>query len=109
MEAELTADEQPDGRAGLRRSLYLQVLKWTFTAFNSTRILTYLPMIWTIHANGDSSQHSLLSWLAWVGANASMAAWIYEINGRRIDLAVSMNVGNALMCAATTALICWYR
>ena len=44
-----------------------------------------------------------------LGANASMAAWLYENNGRRLDKAVAVNTGNALMCAATTALICCYR
>jgi len=88
---------------------YLKALDWAFAAFNSTRLITYLPTMWAIHTSADSSQHSLLTWLAWSGANASMAAWLYENNGRRCNKAVAINIGNALMCLATTALVCWYR
>lgn len=92
-----------------RSTLYLKALNWAFTGFNSIRIATYMPTMWALHTSGDSSQHSLLTWLAWVGANASMAAWLYEANDRRLDKVVALNIGNALMCVATTALICWYR
>ena len=101
MTAELVAAPRP--------ALYPKLLNWSFTVFNSTRLITYLPTMWAVHTSGDSSQHSLWTWLAWVGANASMAAWLYENNGRRLDKAVAVNIGNALMCAATTALICCYR
>ena len=92
-----------------RRALYLKLLNWCFAGFNSTRIVTYVPTMWAIHMSGDSSQHSMLTWLAWVGANSSMAAWLYEHNGQRFDKAVAVNVGNALMCLLTCALIAWYR
>lgn len=92
-----------------RSSLYLRLLNWTFVAFNSTRLITYLPTIWAIHISADSSQHSLFTWLAWVGANASMAALLYENNGRRFDKAVAVNLGNAALCLATTLVICVYR
>lgn len=90
-------------------ALYLTSLNWAFTLFNSTRLLTYLPTMWAIHASGDSSQHSLLTWLGWVGANTTMALWLYENNGRRIDKAVAMSFGNALMNLATCVLIGAHR
>jgi hypothetical protein len=89
--------------------MYVTALNWSFALFNSSRLLSYLPTIWAIHANGNSSQHSLVTWLCWLGANASMAAWLYENNRRRFNKAVSINVGNALMCLATLAIIAWYR
>ncbi len=64
-------------------------------AFNSTRVRCYLPTIWAIHASGESSQHSLRTWLAWVGANLSMALWLVEQNGRRLSKAAVVNFGNA--------------
>jgi hypothetical protein len=104
------ADPAPGNAARQPRpALHLRLLTWIFVGFNSTRLLTYLPTIWAIHASGDSSQHSLLTWLAWVGANASMAAWLYENNGRRLDKAIALNLGNALLCLATTLVICAYR
>lgn len=91
------------------RALYLSLLTWTFTLFNSVRVAGYLPTLWAIHASGDSSQHSLWTWLTWVGANATMAAWLYEQNGQRCNRAVVVNIGNASMCLATVLLILAYR
>lgn len=94
---------------GRRRSRYLAVLGWAFAAFNSVRILTYLPTIWAIVETGASEQHSLLTWMSWVGANSTMALWLYENNGGRVDRAIALNAGNALMCAATCVVIVLYR
>ena len=87
------------------RSRYLQLLTWAFTLFNSARLVSYLPTIWAIHASGDSSQHSLWTWGTWLGANLTMAAWLYEKEDRRISRAMLVNVSNAAMCAATITLI----
>ena len=54
--------------------VYLAALTWLFTLFNSVRVLAYLPTLLAIFTSGDSSQHSLLTWVTWVGANATMAA-----------------------------------
>lgn len=96
-------------RSVARRSLYLHVLTWAFTLFNSVRMLAYLPTIWAIHASGDSSQHSLWTWATWVGANATMSAWLYEQNGRRAGRAMLVNAGNALLCGTTFLVIAAYR
>jgi len=91
------------------RAIYLRVLTWAFTLFNSVRVLAYAPTIWAIHASGDSSQHSLWTWITWAGANATMAAWLYEQNGQRLNRAIAVNMGNAAMCLCTVALIIAYR
>jgi hypothetical protein len=85
------------------------LLTWAFTLFNSVRVLSYLPTMWAIHDQADSSQHSLWTWLSWLGANATMAAWLYVHNGQRADRAVMVNVANAAMCGATTLLIALHR
>ena len=90
-------------------STYLAVLTWLFTLFNSVRVLAYLPTLLAIFTSGDSSQHSLLTWITWVGANATMAAWLYEHNGRRLNRAIAVNCCNSLMCLATSVLIVAYR
>lgn len=87
----------------------LRLLPWAFAFFNSVRLLSYLPTLWAIHSQGDASQHSLITWLTWAGANATMAAWLYEKNGLRIDRAVAVNLCNTAMCLATAALIVVYR
>ncbi|WP_418317170.1 hypothetical protein [Piscinibacter sakaiensis] len=81
------------------------MLTWSFTFFSSARILAYLPTIWVIHASGDSSQHSVLTWITWLGSNLTMAAWLYEQGGRRLGRAVLVNLSNATMCALIVALI----
>lgn len=91
------------------RAAYLLGLAWAFTFFSSVRVISYLPTLWAIHTSGDSSQHSLITWLTWLGANATMALWLYENNGHRCDRVVTVNVGNAVMCLATTLLIAWHR
>ena len=96
-------------RASQSEGLYLRLLDWAFTLFNSVRVAAYLPTLWALHVSGDSSQHSLWTWATWVGANATMAAWLYEHNGRTLNRAVVVNVGNALMCLATVILIVAHR
>ena len=91
------------------RSTYLAALTWAFTLFNSLRVVSYLPTMWAIQASGDSSQHSLWTWCTWLGANATMAAWLYEQNGQRLGRAVIVNIGNAMMCAVTVTLILVHR
>lgn len=91
------------------RRTYLQLLGWSFALFNTVRLLAYLPTIWAIHANGDSSQHSLWTWLTWAGANASTALWLYEQDGRRLQRVSMVSACNAGLCLATSLLIVWYR
>jgi len=88
-----------------RRGVYLRLLTWAFTFFNAARLFCYLPTIWAIYVSGDSSQHSLWTWCSWFGANATMAAWLYEQDDRRVTRAMLVNVSNAAMCAATVTLI----
>ena len=93
----------------LQREHYLLVLTWAFTFFSSIRGLSYLPTMWAIWQQGDSSQHSLLTWCTWLGANLTMAGWLHEHNGRRFNAAVTVNLANAAMCALTVALIACFR
>lgn len=87
----------------------MNLLAWSFAVFNSTRVLSYLPTIWAIHASGNSDQHSLLTWLCWLGSNLTMAAWLFEQNGRRVHRAIAVNLLNAMMCLASVGVIVWYR
>lgn len=88
---------------------YLQVLTWAFAFFNSLRILSYLPTMWAISQSGDSSQYSLWTWFAWLGANLTMAGWLHEHNARRFNRVATLSLCNALMCLLTVAFIVWYR
>ncbi len=90
-------------------SLYLQLLTWAFALFSSARLFAYLPTIWAISASGQSNSHSLLTWVTWIGANLTMAAWLYEHNGRRLSKPVVVNLCNGAMCIATAAVILVHR
>lgn len=94
---------------GADREAYLTVLTWAFTFFNSARTAAYLPTVWAILRSGDSSQHSLWTWLTWLGANITMALWLRERNSGRLDRAALVNVANAGMCCVVLAAICWVR
>lgn len=88
---------------------YLWLLGWAFGIFNGVRTLAYLPTVWAIHTSGRSDQHSLFTWITWTGANATMAAWMFEANGRRMNRAIAVSAGNAVMCLATSVVIGWNR
>jgi hypothetical protein len=98
----------PQGKS-IARATYLKTLPLAFALFSSVRVLAYLPTIWAIYQTGDSSQHSIWTWLTWAGANVTMAAWLYEENGQRPNRAIVVSLCNAAMCAATTALIAFHR
>lgn len=89
--------------------IYLNLLTWLFTACSSLRVVTYLPAIGSIAASGDSSQHSLWTWGAWLASNLTMAVWLWEHNGRHANAAVWTNLCNALMCGLTVAVVVAYR
>lgn len=82
---------------------------WAFTTFNCLRIVAYLPTVQAIWITGQSDQHSLLTWLIFLGANSTMARWLYEQNGWRTNRAVVINTVNALMCGVICLLIVWTR
>jgi hypothetical protein len=91
-------------RAPLRQH-YLTALGYLFAFFSTVRVLAYLPTLWAVVQTGDSSQHSLVTWFTWAGANLTMAAWLYEQQGQRWNRAVAVNLVNATMCIATFVVI----
>lgn len=88
---------------------YVAALTWAFTALSCARLFSYLPTMLAIQASGDSHQHSLWTWGTWFGANITMAAWLHEQAGQRSSSAMWVHCANALMCAATMALIVVHR
>ena len=106
---QMTVVERGKTRSRIWRKAYLRGLTIAFTFFSSVRILTYVPTIWAIQISQSSDQYSLLTWVSWVGANGTMAAWVYESNGQKLDPVCLVNIGNALMCLATCIAIVYYR
>lgn len=94
---------------GALRLRYTDLLGWALTLTSSVRMLSYLPTLWAIHASADSSQHSLWTWGTWLVSNLTMAAWLYENNGRRGNAAVLVSGGNSAMCLTTVLAITAYR
>ena len=91
------------------RPLYRRLLDWSTNLSGGVRVLMYVPTIMMLIANADSSQYNLSTWTAWVFANASMTASIYESNGRKMTNLVLVNAGNTLMSMVTMAVIWYYR
>lgn len=87
----------------------LTLLSGAFALFNSLRIVAYLPTLWAIQQSSGADQHSLFTWLTFLGANVTMALWLHEQNGQRVNRAVAVNVFNALMCGAIAVSIAWLR
>ena len=91
------------------RAWYLSALTWAFMLLTGACLIAYLPTVLAIVQTRDSRQHSLWTWLIWVGANLTMAAWLYEHNGQRVDKAIGVSLANAAACGLTTAVILWFR
>ncbi len=91
------------------RAWYLRALTWAFMLLTAARLIAYMPTVLSIIHSRDSQQHSLWTWLIWVGANLTMAAWLYEHNGQRVDKAIGVSLANAAACGFTTLVILWYR
>jgi hypothetical protein len=102
-----TATLAVDAAAPPPRSLSL--LSGAFAIFNGLRIVAYLPTLSAIHSSAHADQHSLFTWLTFLGANVTMALWLHQQNGRRMTRAVAVNAFNALMCGAIAASIGWLR
>jgi hypothetical protein len=111
MAADAMTSAQPETPAatGLPRRLYRVLLDVSFQFFSVLRVLSYLPMLWAIHASGDSSQHSLWTWGIWLMSHLTMAGWLFERNAGRLDRAIGVTLANASMCAASLMLIASYR
>jgi hypothetical protein len=109
IDADTSKVKCPLQKESVARAAYLRTLTLAFALFSSVRVVAYLPTIWAIHQTGDSSQHSIWTWLTWAGANVTMAAWLYEENGQRPSRAIVVSLCNAAMCAVTTALIALHR
>ena len=101
--ATLTADRAPP------RKRHLSLLSGSFALFNSLSIVAYLPTLLAIQSSGHADQHSLFTWLTFLGANLTMALWLLEQAGGRMNRAVAVNAFKALMCGAIAASIAWLR
>lgn len=88
-----------------RRERRLPLLDWAFTLFSAGRTLSYLPTLWAVQAGGDGGPNPLWTWCTWLGANATMAAWQYEVRGPRHNRALWVNLANAVMCGVALGLL----
>lgn len=100
--APATATATRRAEAGALRA---RLLVLAFSLFNWLRVLSYLPAMHAMWQQGDSSQHSLVTWCTWLGANLTMACWCHEQGGRRMNMAVWINLSNTAMCTAMVVLI----
>ncbi|QIL72998.1 hypothetical protein G7048_23190 [Diaphorobacter sp. HDW4B] len=91
------------------RQWYLRCLTWAFMLLTAARLVAYMPTVVSIVQSRNSQQHSLWTWLIWVGANLTMAAWLYEHNGQQMDKAIGVSLANATACAFTAVVILWFR
>ncbi|KNZ33905.1 MAG: hypothetical protein AD742_04080 [Methylibium sp. NZG] len=75
----------------------------SFVVFNAVRVLLYLPQIATCWSDRQGCPSiNLFTWCSWLVANAStgLYMWMFQAD----VLGLCLNLGNALMCAATVAI-----
>lgn len=104
----VTSIDGPTSAPPARRA-YLVLLTWAFAAFGTLRVVAYLPTLWAIVQSGDSSQHSVLTWLLFACSNVTMALWLLEQGSGRVWRAVLVNVCNAAMCVLILLTIVAFR
>lgn len=74
-----------------------------FVLFNTVRILLYVPQLVTCWRDAAGCPTiNLFTWSSWIVANASTGLYMWIFLGDAWGLA--LNLGNALMCAATVAV-----
>lgn len=92
-----------------RASRLRRVLDVAFHVFSVVRLACFVPALLALYISGNADQHSLWTWAGWLGANLTMAAWLFEHNGRRVSPAACASVAAAAMCAAACTMIAAYR
>ena len=80
-----------------------------FALLNSLRIVVPLPTLAAIRASGHVDQHPLVTWLTFIGTNLTMALWLHERNGLRMNRAIATNTFSALMCGDIVTSVGWLR
>ena len=87
---------------------YRVILDHQFVGFNSARVLAYVLTVWVVASSGGSCQHTLWTWLIFLGGNATLfPPW--EQNGRRVKRAIATSAANAVMCTGVARDIAWTR
>jgi hypothetical protein len=79
-----------------------------FTIFNTLRVVSYLPQMYTIARDtGGAAAISYSTWILWTAANGSTAIYSFTNLG---DITLAWTNGlNALCCAAVIALTAFKR
>lgn len=87
-------------------ALYLAFLSIMFVFWNSVRIFTYVPTIRKLlKSEAGARDYSLATWTSWVFSNGFFALYLWEQSHRTLNAMVCLNIGNTMMCLATSALI----
>jgi hypothetical protein len=74
-----------------------------FVVFNAVRIFLYVPQLVTCWRDTSGCPAiNLFTWSSWIVANASTGLYMWIFLGDAWGLL--LNLGNALMCAATVAV-----
>ncbi len=91
------------------REQYRRSLPTVLNFWAVMRVLCYAQTLGLLLAAKDIHGQSLLAWVTWLGSAAALSGWLYENNGRRVDLAVVVNLVNVALCAAIVVLLVWHR
>jgi hypothetical protein len=77
-----------------------------FCFFNVIRVFTYVPTIKKLMQPGCTGDgQSLLTWVTWICANATLGLHLYVIAGYRLNDVVWLSIGNVTMCAICAVLV----
>jgi fatty acid desaturase len=77
-----------------------------FCFFNIMRVFTYIPTIKKLMQPGCTGDgQSLLTWITWICANATLGLHLYVIAGYHVNDVVWLSVGNVIMCTICAVLV----
>lgn len=86
----------------------IALLTLSFVVFNTMRIVLYVPQLLTcLRDEHGCSAINLWTWCSWIAASLSNGLYMGLLLQDRWGLL--LNLGNALMCAATVVVTCVKR
>ncbi len=88
--------------------LFISIIKFLYFAFNSIRVLSYIPQIMSVAKEKSSANAiSLMTWWFWTGANITTA--LYALIVLKDNMLYWMSLGNSVGCLTVILIVLYKR
>lgn len=88
------------------KEVYIVVLTYSYSFWNSVRILSYFPTILKLRrADADAGSYSQVTWVCWIFANLTYCLMLFHSKGNHFDALVAVPFSNVVFCSITSFYI----